>query len=617
MDYFESNTKTFKLKQDDQEYILSLSILGEFIRISGQESIGISGNFYETDFSLKGLCKIHRYFLIMNSIREAYDEIVKAIEKQKVGIELTSQELKVIFYMTIGTDDIIFKLPLGKTDNDYKRIRKPEEKEPFNGNIHLRNRGYYPRDEQRINNLEQNNQILKETQNDLIVDIKNLIDFSEKLRKETNLLYEENAKLKIRVQQIQKENLETSLQVDALKEEEQAINDENIKLKNYIEDLEKVLVLKKENLKKNYQQNLKNKNKKDEIDHGNGPKAISSRYYEEKIKTYIPRPSAKPILDAYEEGFLTNARKPFYLTEKRFTQYLTSSFPGNEKLNYTELNIQNNNNNINGNSFIYNDNDPNNLSYNTYNNAVDYNKVYESDGFNYFSDTNMNEPENQYKHKKKSKKIATYERISEKTNDYEEDNKNHKASYLLNRESNSRPSEVSQEIKIIKSEIIKNTTEEEMLLNKINKPGFQISFKLIYKAVNDTDRADIFHKKCDKAQRTLVLIETIDNKRFGGYTSQSWEGQGIDKTDNEAFIFSLNKLQIYNIISGQPAIGCYPKYGPVFLGCQIKINDNFFVKGGTTFKKNVNYATLTDFELNDGIKFYGIKDIEVFEVGLI
>ena len=616
MDYLENNTKIFKLKQDEKDYILSLSIIGEFIRISGQENIGKTGNFYETNFTLKDLCKIHRYFLIMHSIKEAYDELVKAIEKQKVGIELTLQELKIIFYMTIGTDDIVFKLPLGKTDNADKRIINPEEQKPFDGNIHLRNRGYYPRDEQRISNLEQNNKVLKESQNDLIVEIKKLLDVSEKLRKETNLLYEENAKLKIRVQQIQKENLETNLQVDALKEEEQAINDENIKLKIYIEDLEKVLVLKKENLKKNYEENIKKNKNKEEIDVGNGPKAISSRYDQAKVKTYIPRATAKPILDAYQEGLLTNARPPFYYTEKRITQYLTNTFPVNEQLNYTDMNIQNNN--TNNNSFRnYNDNDINNISYNTYNKAVDYGKVYESDGFNYFSDTNIREPENNFKkHKKKANKQG-YVRISEKTNEYEEDNQNYKASYLINRESNSRPSEITEEMKVIKSQIIRSTTEEEMLLNKINKPGFQISFKLIYKAVKDTDRAEIFHQKCDKAQRTLVLVETIDNKRFGGYTSQSWEGLGIEKSDSEAFIFSLNKMQIYNIISGQPAIGCYPKYGPVFLGCQIKINDNFFVKGGTTFKKNTNYATLNDFELNDGEKFYGIKDVEVFEVNLI
>ena len=87
---------------------------------------------------------------------------------------------------------------------------------------------------------------------------------------------------------------------------------------------------------------------------------------------------------------------------------------------------------------------------------------------------------------------------------------------------------------------------------------------LIYKATIDTDRAEIFHQKCDRAQRTLVVIESISDRRFGGYTTQSWAGDGIDKDDEEAFVFSLDKLQIYNIISGQPAIGCYPKYGQYF-----------------------------------------------------
>ena len=156
-----------------------------------------------------------------------------------------------------------------------------------------------------------------------------------------------------------------------------------------------------------------------------------------------------------------------------------------------------------------------------------------------------------------------------------------------------------------------------MLLNKINRDNKQVQMRLIYKATVDSDRAEIFHQKCDSAQRTLVLIETINERRFGGYTTQSWEGNGIDKDDSEAFVFSLDKLQIYNIISGQPAIGCYPKYGPVFLGCQIKVNDNFFVKGGTTYRKNTNYAINSDFELNDGVKFFGIKEIEVFEVQFI
>ena len=251
--------------------------------------------------------------------------------------------------------------------------------------------------------------------------------------------------------------------------------------------------------------------------------------------------------------------------------------------------------------------------------------------------SNNKDPEDNKK--KIMKKLKAYERISERTNDYEEEIQNNN-SYLNQTQSQKeisdiRESETNQsnyqnsqifdnqseleekELNYINSEIIASVEEEDMILNKINKHGKEINFNLIYKALNDSDRAEIFHQKCDSAIRSLVLIETLEGKRFGGYTTQKWEGDGIEKNDNEAFIFSLDKKEIYNIISGKPAIGCYPKYGPVFLGCQIKINDNFFVKGGTTYRKYINYATNSDFELNGGIKFYGIRDIEVFEVNLI
>ena len=90
MDYYESDTRTFKLRQDGREYILSIAIINDSVSISGQENIGKEGNFYETEFSLKDLCSINRYFLIMSSIQEARDELIKAIEKQKVGIEKES-----------------------------------------------------------------------------------------------------------------------------------------------------------------------------------------------------------------------------------------------------------------------------------------------------------------------------------------------------------------------------------------------------------------------------------------------------------------------------------------------------------------------------------------------
>ena len=164
-----------------------------------------------------------------------------------------------------------------------------------------------------------------------------------------------------------------------------------------------------------------------------------------------------------------------------------------------------------------------------------------------------------------------------------------------------------------KGEIIKTKEELGFLLNKIN-PYAKIKIDLIYKATVDSDKASIFHQKCDFASRTLVLVETVDNRRFGGYTTKSWSGENIQKDDENAFIFSLDNKRIYDIIPGKPAIACYPSYGPIFLDCQIQINNNSLTQGGSTYLKEQNYKTTEDFELNGGNKDFQIKEIEVYNV---
>ena len=137
---------------------------------------------------------------------------------------------------------------------------------------------------------------------------------------------------------------------------------------------------------------------------------------------------------------------------------------------------------------------------------------------------------------------------------------------------------------------------------------------LLYKATADSDKASAFHAKCDDARSTLVLVETDKGRRFGGFTTCSWSGDCIEKKDEDAFVFSLDKMEIYENIPGEDAIGCYPKFGPIFLGCQIRIYDNAFTKGGTTFEKGLNFNTEEDYELTGGERTFMVKDIEVYEV---
>ena len=171
-------------------------------------------------------------------------------------------------------------------------------------------------------------------------------------------------------------------------------------------------------------------------------------------------------------------------------------------------------------------------------------------------------------------------------------------------------------MEIINGEILYSPAELELITRQICQNYSKITLNLLYKATIDSDKASVFHSKCDGASNTLVLVKSRNGKRFGGYTSCSWRGNSIEKKDDNAFVFSLDKMKIYPIISGEDAIGCYPKYGPVFLGCQIRIYDEFFLNGGTTFQKGMNYDTEEDYVLTGGLKKFEVKEIEVYGVNL-
>ena len=64
-------------------------------------------------------------------------------------------------------------------------------------------------------------------------------------------------------------------------------------------------------------------------------------------------------------------------------------------------------------------------------------------------------------------------------------------------------------------DIIHNKNELDMITNKINKDNKKIIINLLYKATADSDRASVFHEKCDKAKNSIVLVETENGMRFG------------------------------------------------------------------------------------------------------
>ena len=70
------------------------------------------------------------------------------------------------------------------------------------------------------------------------------------------------------------------------------------------------------------------------------------------------------------------------------------------------------------------------------------------------------------------------------------------------------------------------------------------------------DKAATFHEKCDKLNMSLVLIETENGNRFGGYTSDNFTPETfgltstfieVTKKDKSAFLFNLDLKKIYNV----------------------------------------------------------------------
>ena len=167
----------------------------------------------------------------------------------------------------------------------------------------------------------------------------------------------------------------------------------------------------------------------------------------------------------------------------------------------------------------------------------------------------------------------------------------------------------------IEKNIIKHPGELDEISSRIQRTlnKKNIKYKIIFRSNIDGDCASTFHEKCDKIRNTLILIKASGNKRFGGFTTETWDGNDINKKDEKSFIFSIDKMKIYDIIPGQNAINCNPDLGPVFLS-QIKLLDKFFTQGGTTSTKGKNFKTLEDFEITDGAEKFGVQEVEVYQI---
>ena len=184
-------------------------------------------------------------------------------------------------------------------------------------------------------------------------------------------------------------------------------------------------------------------------------------------------------------------------------------------------------------------------------------------------------------------------------------------SYLFGEEMN----KINNKSFSVDSSIISGYAEFDFIIHYLKKKFNKeiIDSIRIYQATENGATASDFHRECDQNTNVIVLIKTIDGKKFGGYTSVGFSNFNRSYHDDTAFLFSIDKREIYPNIKGKNAVDSFYNLGPCFSGDSIKIYDNFLKNGGVTVKNSGNFETNEDFQINNGKMAFGIEEIEVLE----
>ena len=698
----ETNINSYKLDQEDKEYIFSTSIVGNKLRMTCQNSSMGNNKKYTRDFSIEQLHKIDKIFSFLQSPFEASDYIDKALNNQKVGVSEENGIIKITFYITTKGITNQIEIPLSES-NGSQLLQSGKEEQNFGISNYMGNEVI---DQNNIDNLlnsaySQNNQMIGADQNYFSqignynansnifennsstnsFDINQFIQSGNNNIDSINQYFQYNEQGSSLIGNNAQYNYDSNQFLQSFQNNGSINNNQyGFESKPYITKVEN------EENNANFEEQIKqflqegNGNTgTEQIDNDDSLKALSGTKVLPIQTTARVLPPIGPFtsLEGLDLHKLANINaqnnsnilfQPIGNSEgissyqnihSENTYKETKSQPILQAINVNINETKESNVNKDINIETKNLETKKQLSENE-SEEIKYlknqlaeleplrKKVAEMEvlrgqltelntlraevaKFNAFKDelkeVNSQLEQLSLENEKLKLRVEELEDIKVK---YEEEIKMLKENERIysmksrisnnsnNNNSNTEEKDViyeenSQEM-TVKGDIIHDPSELELLTKKINKLNQKLTLNLLYKATADSDKAAAFHAKCDDANSSIVLVETDKGKRFGGYTTCSWRGDCIDKRDEDAFVFSFDKMMTYDNIPGEDAIGCYPKFGPIFLGCQIRIYDNAFTKGGTTFERGLNFDTEEDYELTGGDRSFNVKEIEVYEV---
>ena len=166
--------------------------------------------------------------------------------------------------------------------------------------------------------------------------------------------------------------------------------------------------------------------------------------------------------------------------------------------------------------------------------------------------------------------------------------------------------------------LLQNWLDSWINQGRHDQPPIPYSTKLIFSSEKEDDKASSFHKNCDNIASTLILIETKEGFRYGGFTTQKWESpeQSIFKNDKNAFIFSLDTEKKYDVTDPEKSIQCSMFWGPYFgEGGAICVPDNFLQEKNAFYQWPSSYDISEKDELTFGQEHnINISKYEVFQI---
>ena len=629
----ENETKSEKLEFQNQIYNLNFGYIAYdntiFLELYPKNIDNLQNlYYYKGSFSYSNLTKLCKSFKMYDSIQEIFSSFCIIFENKKAFLKINennSFDIVLLVNSVTGKEEEV-SLPLKRLniikDNIYNINSKWEEKEKEinermdnieknlkQENYELKNEIYYLKADMNkyVKTIDNNKKEIKNLK-DQIKNLKNT--FEEKIR---NLLDKININQKI----IDDEIIQDDIINENVKIQKES---KEININSKSQKLFKTSDNSKRNNKIINKNNVinDNKNKNNKIEN-------KTNKNHEKIKNN-KREIYKQMKEENAKKLNLNKEKTSFSEFLRLKKIKDGKNKDNKQINKTYNNIdidlfdykkiEDKNDNdiyIENKEEKYKDEDDNKINNNEdeeINELNDENNRYKNYNNQEDAQEKIQEENKEIERTKVNETNRSYI-IDEWTKDF-----NMNVKKLL--EDNEMKMRLTEKLNFMNRHIITKIEELQLIENQLlnEYPDIKnINYNLIYRASENGDSAKIFHEKCN-VQNNLILIQTKDNIKFGGYTEESWEGENLFKKDKNAFYFYLNKNKIYKVDEEKNAIYCDEKIGPCFGDKFFQIFDNFMTSGGIFFNiDNCGYIDLKDdLEITNGSKEFFIIELEVYKL---